>query len=42
MINHTCPSTCPYWDKHYSKIENENANTILKLAVGSNPALFNI
>lgn len=28
MINHTCPSTCPYWDKHYSKIENENANTI--------------
>lgn len=26
MINHTCPSTCPYWNLHYSIIENENRN----------------
>ena len=26
MINHSCPSTCPYWSLHYSIIENENRN----------------
>lgn len=24
MINHTCPSTCPMWNKHYSMIDEDN------------------
>ena len=29
MINHTCISNCPYWDKHYNLISEHNRNNLL-------------
>ena len=29
MINHTCPSNCPYWSKHYAHIDYENRTGVL-------------
>ena len=26
MVNHSCPSTCKYWDYHYKKVELDNIN----------------
>lgn len=28
MVNHTCPSNCPYWSKHYAFIDNENKSGV--------------